>query len=76
MAHAPSGFWLVESYAASSRLASRSSCSIDRQQVVGDGRDLRRLGVGVRAVDRVAVCWAASSSSARRSVERARRPRR
>ena len=55
IAHAPSGFRFVVAYAASSLTASRSSCSIDGEQIMRDGRGLRRLRVGVRGEHRLAV---------------------
>ena len=70
IAQAPSGFRLVVLVsAACSRSASRSSCSIDRQQIVRDGRRLRPLRVRVHRED-VSRWRSARSSSASAQLER------
>ena len=55
IAHAPSGLRLVDAYAASQPDGIAFELLDDGQQVVGDGRDLGRLRVGVRGEHGVAV---------------------
>ena len=73
IAQAPSGLRFVLAYAAASRTASRSSCSIDRQQVVRDGARLRRLRVRVRGEHVLAMPRRPARAAPARSAQRRRR---